>query len=61
MLYWWTRRPLIVGRTIALTSTLKDINTVKKLLGLQSDKRAYIYIPDIKIYKKKTRSKSISN
>ncbi|MGI0093428.1 MAG: DUF1156 domain-containing protein, partial [Nitrosotalea sp.] len=53
MLYWWTRKPLVVGRAIALASTLSDIKAVKDLIGLGRDKRAYNYIPDAGVYKKK--------
>ncbi len=53
MIYWWTRKPLIVGRAMALTSTLDDIKDVKSLLGLDSDKRSYQYVPDITKYKQK--------
>jgi putative DNA methylase len=53
MLYWWTRKPLIVGRAIALTSTLRDIKDVKELLGLEREKRAYTYTPNLGTYKKK--------
>src|SRR5688572_2752182 len=53
MLYWWTRKPLVVGRAVALSSTLNDINTVKYLLGLKREKRSYTYVPDAGVYKKK--------
>ena len=51
--YWWTRKPLIVGRTMALTSTLDSIQDVRNLLSLRKDKRAYLHIPDVDVYKKK--------
>ncbi len=51
MLYWWTRKPLIVGRAIILASTLDSIRAVKDLLSLKREKRAYTYIPDIGTYK----------
>jgi len=51
MLYWWTRKPLIVGRTIALMSTLNDVTAVKDFLGLKREKRAYTYTPDAEKYK----------
>jgi putative DNA methylase len=50
--YWWTRKPLIVGRFIALTSTLDDITLVKELLGLNREKRAFRYQPDLTLFKK---------
>lgn len=53
MLYWWTRKPLVVGRAMTLASTLTDIKDVKDLMGLGRDKRAYTYIPDAGVYKKK--------
>ena len=53
MIYWWTRKPLIVGKAMALASTLDDIKDVKSLLGLDSDKRSYQYVPDVTKYKQK--------
>jgi len=53
ILYWWTRKPLIVGRAVALSSTLNDISTVKELLGFNKQKRAYEYAPNKGIYQKK--------
>jgi len=53
MIYWWTRKPLIVGRAMILASTLDNIKDVKALLGLDSDKRSYLSIPDVTIYKQK--------
>ena len=29
MIFWWTRKPLIVGRAMALASTLDNIEDVK--------------------------------
>ena len=52
MLYWWTRKPLIVARAVALASSLNDIHTVKFLLGIGNEKRAYRYIPSMEIFKK---------
>ena len=43
MVYYWTRKPLIVGRAVALASTLDNIEDVKSLLHLGRDKRAYTY------------------
>lgn len=51
MLYWWTRKPLIVARAVALTSTLKDFVAAKQLLGINSEKRAYRTLPDVNRYK----------
>ena len=53
MLYYWTRKPLIVGRAVALASTLNDINDVKNLLGLGRESRSYKYPPDVGVYKEK--------
>ena len=53
MMYWWTKKPLIVGRAVALASTLNNIEDVRNLLGLRKDKRAYLQIPDVGVYKKK--------
>jgi putative DNA methylase len=53
MTYWWTRKPLIVGRAMALASTLDNIEDVKSLLGLGTENRAYKYIPDNSIFAKK--------
>ena len=46
MIYWWTRKPLIVGRAMILASTLDKIDDVKLFLGLNSSKRAYQYFTD---------------
>ena len=53
MVYWWTRKPLIVGRAVALASTLDNIEDVRNLLHLGREKRAYTYAPDVGVYKKK--------
>ena len=53
MIYYWTRKPLIVGRAVALASTLDNAADVKSLLGIYGDKRAYTRIPDRDIYKEK--------
>ena len=52
ILYWWTRKPLIVGRAVTLASTLDNIDDVTNLLHLGREKRAYTYTPDVDIYKK---------
>ena len=41
MIYYWTRKPLIVGRAVVLACTLKDPKHVEDLLGLNKDVRAY--------------------
>jgi putative DNA methylase len=53
MTHYWTRKPLIVGRAMALASTLDNIEDVKSLLGLNTENRAYKYIPDNTIFAKK--------
>ena len=53
MLYYWTRKPLVVGKAVALTSTLNDIVSVQNLSGLGRDKRAYLHTPDAAVFKKK--------
>jgi len=51
LLYWWTRKPLVVGGALALLSTIpapkedgigKVVSEVRRLLGLNSNERAYI-------------------
>jgi putative DNA methylase len=56
MLYWRTRKPLIVARAVALCSTLSDIGTIRYLLCLDKDKRAFNYIPNLSVYKTKTET-----
>ena len=53
MIYYWTRKPLIVGRAVALASTLDNAADVKSLLGIYGDKRAYTRIPDRDLYREK--------
>ena len=53
LLFWWTRKPLIVGRAVVLASTLDNIEDVRSLLQLNREKRAYTYTPDVGVYKKK--------
>ena len=60
MLYYWTRKPLIVGRAVALTSTLDNIESVQELLGLHKDHRAYTRIPNTINYEKKLKHKKPS-
>jgi len=52
-IFWWTRKPLIVGRAMILASTLDKIDDVKLFLGLNSSKRAYQYYPDKEKYREK--------
>jgi len=53
IMYYWTRKPLIVGRVVTLASTLDNIEDVKSLLHLEREKRAYAYTLDVGIYKQK--------
>ncbi len=53
MIYYWTRKPLVVGRAVALASTLDNIDSVKELLGLYGKKRAFTHIPNQELYQKR--------
>ncbi len=53
MLYYWTRKPLVVGRVVALASTLDNVKDVETLLGMYGDKRAFTHRPDVDLYQKK--------
>ena len=41
MVYYWTRKPLVVGRAVALACTLENPRDVEVFLGLSKDRRAY--------------------
>ena len=45
MVYYWTRKPLIVGRAVALACTLRKPQDVEGLLGLSETGRAYKSAP----------------
>jgi len=50
MLYWWTRKPLIVSKAITLLSIYDENTDIQSIeLNLNRDKRAYTYNTDIKI------------
>ena len=51
LVYYWTRKPLIVGRAVALASTLERPDDVEKLLELEHGKRAYQMAPNLKDYR----------
>ena len=51
LVYYWTRKPLIVGRAVALASTLERPDDVEKLLELEHGKRAYQMAPNLKEYR----------
>ena len=53
MVYYWTRKPLIVGRAVALASTLDSVDAVKSLLGIYGEKRVYTHTPNLDMYKQK--------
>lgn len=52
LLYYWTKKPLVVGRAVALASTLDDIDVMSDLIGFRKDSRAYKIPPDRKLYAK---------
>jgi len=48
MIYWWTRKPLIVSRAVtllSLASSSVSVETIKQHLHLNSQKRAFKYSP----------------
>ena len=54
MTYWWTRKPLVVGRAMILASTLQNVDDVKQLLGpLNGKTRTYLSNPDVAKYAQK--------
>ncbi len=52
MMYWWTRKPLVVGKAMALTSLFDRLSDVEQFLGLDSSK-PYDHIPDTATFAKK--------
>ena len=52
LLYYWTRKPLVVGRAVALACTLENPDQVKDMLGLNKDRRAYKSRPDTGAYER---------
>jgi putative DNA methylase len=55
LLYWWTRKPLIVSKTVTLSSLTPSkvpIEIIKPFLGLNKDKRAFNHLPDINSFEK---------
>ncbi len=44
MMYWWTRKPIVAGRAIILTSVFDNLEYVEQFLGLDSPK-PYDYRP----------------
>ncbi len=46
MIYWWTRKPLIVSRTVTLLSLAPStvpLESIEPLMGLKRDKAAFLY------------------
>ncbi|MEM2738446.1 MAG: DUF1156 domain-containing protein [Candidatus Bathyarchaeia archaeon] len=65
LLYWWTRKPLIVGRAVTLLSTIPSqvnlsVKSIKDLLYLNADKRAFNYAPNNELYNKLAQNKKNS-
>lgn len=52
MIYYWTRKPLIVGRAVALACTLDSPKDVERFLRLDVDGRAYKSSPNQAEYAK---------
>ena len=52
LLYYWTKKPLVVGRAVALASTLDDMDTMYDLMGFRDGIRAYKIPPDLELYAK---------
>jgi len=55
LVYWWTRKPLIVSRFITLLSTIPsslNLNVVRSLLRLDEEDRAFKYTPNLDLYNK---------
>ena len=55
LLYWWTRKPLIVSRAITLLSTIPStvsLDHAKSMLFLKNEKRSYNYSPSPETYRK---------
>jgi putative DNA methylase len=46
-IFWWTRKPIVVGRAVILASTLNDIKDVESILGtLNLKDKNYLHIPN---------------
>ena len=60
MMYWWTRKPLVVGRAATLTSMFDRLDDVKQFMGLESS-RPYDYKHDPGALKKKLDDRNISS
>ena len=52
MIYYWTRKPLVVGRAVALACTLDNPKDVERFLRLDTDGRAYESAPNQAEYAK---------
>jgi len=62
LLYWWTRKPLVVSRAITLLATIKSekrkLNDIMPLLGLNNDKRAFKHDPNEEYFSNLTHNES---
>lgn len=52
MMYWWTRKPLVVGRAMVLASMFDNLDDVEQFLGLESP-RPYNHKPVVDDFVKK--------
>jgi len=52
VVYYWTRKPLVVGEFVALCSTLDNIDDVRKILDISGDGHAYKRPPRVDLYEK---------
>lgn len=57
LLYYWTKKPLVVGRAVALASTLDDIDVMYDLMGFRDDTRAYKVSPNLEHYENALKKK----
>ncbi len=61
MIYWWTRKPLIVSRAVtllSLASSSTPIDSVKPLLALNREKRAFNHSPSREDFEKIVQKRS---
>lgn len=63
LLYWWTRKPLIVSRAVTLLSTIPlgtKIDNVRPLLHLNKEDRSFKFTPNMDLYSKLALNKNHS-
>ncbi len=63
MLYWWTRKPLVVGRAASVLGTIRNdtsLEDVRYLLGINAEERAFNRTPNMQLYKSKLACKNES-